>query len=462
MKRVLSALTLAVLATGPLFAQEAPPSPPATQPSTRSPSTQSSGQFRPATRPTSQPNRFRLFNQTNPEQTKRAPTLLQTLAPVVDGPRHSVAVVYCSNKEIGLATIVRSDGYMVTKSSELSDLTQITVKLSSGVTMPAKLVGSVHAHDLALLKVDAANLLPVVWASASSVRVGQIVVAPGEDKTPLAMGVISVNRRPTTGGFLGVRFDQTSDRPKVEQVMPNLPAARAGLLAGDVILRINDQPFEKYLDLSEFLQKQAAGTEIMMTVQRGDEVIVLKATLASRPTNQSDRSRRQNTMGGELSARSTDFPAVIQHDTVLQPGQQGGPIVNLNGEAVGVNIARAGRVETYALPGEVVEALLPDLMASRYPATTQPSELASALDDIQTITIETLKRRIVLIEERLKGPPPATMPSKYADPERSFDELNGELQTLRGEIKRREESAAAAKVIEQRLRERRQAELNKK
>src|SRR5262249_11927645 len=43
----------------------------------------------------------------------------------------------------------------------------------------------------------------------------------------------------------------------------------------------------------------------------------------------------------------------------------GGPLVDLDGKTVGINIARAGRTETYAIPSEEVQALLADLKSGK-------------------------------------------------------------------------------------------------
>ena len=60
--------------------------------------------------------------------------------------------------------------------------------------------------------------------------------------------------------------------------------------------------------------------------------------------------RRNNRMAGERAGAPEGFDEVIEHDTVLPPWLCGGPLLNLDGEAVGINIARASRVATYALP----------------------------------------------------------------------------------------------------------------
>jgi serine protease Do len=77
------------------------------------------------------------------------------------------------------------------------------------------------------------------------------------------------------------------------------------------------------------------------------------------------RADFQNNMGSRLSDKRTGFPNVLQHDTVLSPADCGGPLVDLDGKAVGVNIARAGRTESYAVPTESVLPLLFDLASGK-------------------------------------------------------------------------------------------------
>ena len=61
-----------------------------------------------------------------------------------------------------------------------------------------------------------------------------------------------------------------------------------------------------------------------------------------------------------MSRRRSGYPAAIQHDMLLKPNQCGGPLVNIDGNAVGVNIARASRVKSYAIPSEVIQEWLGD------------------------------------------------------------------------------------------------------
>ena len=53
-----------------------------------------------------------------------------------------------------------------------------------------------------------------------------------------------------------------------------------------------------------------------------------------------------------------------QFTFALKPEDCGGPIVDLSGAVVGVNVARAGRIETLALPAEDVQAVVARLLAA--------------------------------------------------------------------------------------------------
>jgi serine protease Do len=43
---------------------------------------------------------------------------------------------------------------------------------------------------------------------------------------------------------------------------------------------------------------------------------------------------------------------VLQHDLPLKPRDMGSPLLDLNGNCIGLNIARVDRVTTFALPAD--------------------------------------------------------------------------------------------------------------
>ena len=81
-------------------------------------------------------------------------------------------------------------------------------------------------------------------------------------------------------------------------------------------------------------------------------------------------------MGSKLSDRRSGIPRLFQTDAVVKPGDCGGPIADLDGHVVGLMIARAGRTESWAIPAETVNGLLPVLLAAK--SAANPVERAEA------------------------------------------------------------------------------------
>ncbi len=79
----------------------------------------------------------------------------------------------------GSGVIVRADGYIVTNNHVISGANTINVTLTNGESYTATLVGSDSKTDLAVLKIDAAGLVPAVFGNSADVQVGDVVVAIG-------------------------------------------------------------------------------------------------------------------------------------------------------------------------------------------------------------------------------------------------------------------------------------------
>ncbi|HPA18229.1 MAG TPA: trypsin-like peptidase domain-containing protein [Verrucomicrobiae bacterium] len=79
----------------------------------------------------------------------------------------------------GSGTIIRADGYIVTNNHVIEGATKIWVYLRDGTKHEATLVGSEPQADLAVVKIDATNLVPAKLGDAGSARIGQWTIAVG-------------------------------------------------------------------------------------------------------------------------------------------------------------------------------------------------------------------------------------------------------------------------------------------
>jgi len=283
---------------------------------------------------------------------------------VVRSAADCVVRVTCDGKDAALGTIVGPDGWVLTKASELKG--KIACVLRDKRKLEAKLVGVDESFDLAMLKLEAAGLPVIGWADDEP-EVGQWVAVPGTGGDPLAIGVVSVPTReiPPHPGMLGIQMEESDDGPRIKSVIPKSPAQKAGLKPNDVITHVNDKPVKTPAELAGAVRQHKPGEEVRLKVKRGDKQLDMKIRLAKIETPGSEKREMQNNLGVGTSKRRDDFPEVLQHDCVVKPADCGGPVVDLDGDVVGVNVARAGRVETYCVPVAVLPERMYELMSGR-------------------------------------------------------------------------------------------------
>ena len=71
--------------------------------------------------------------------------------------------------------------------------------------------------------------------------------------------------------------------PKVDEVLPDTPAAAAGFEAGDLVVSINGTPIESFSEFQRYVSVRG-GEELTITVERGAEILDLVVTPAIRET----------------------------------------------------------------------------------------------------------------------------------------------------------------------------------
>lgn len=73
------------------------------------------------------------------------------------------------------------------------------------------------------------------------------------------------------------------------RIVPNSPADDAGLQAGDVIQSINNSPVTKTEQVQQLVERSTVGSQLQLTIQRGQKSTQVAVTLESLPVQQRDR-----------------------------------------------------------------------------------------------------------------------------------------------------------------------------
>jgi len=278
---------------------------------------------------------------------------------------------------VGSGFILDDDGHIVTNAHVVEGAETVKITLKDGRQIEGRVLGHDTTTDVAVVKVDEANLPKVTVSDSDQLRPGDWAMAIGNplglDNTVTA-GIISATGRTSSevgvpdkrvdfiqtdtainpgnsGGPLlnadgkvigmntaiiqgaqGIGFaipintvqsiaDQIIETGKVEhtylgiqmveltrelsqqlktdpnsainptadegilimRVVPNSPAARAGLRSGDVITAIESNTVTQASDLQEQVAESAVGDTLSLQVLRGDESLTLEAELGELP-----------------------------------------------------------------------------------------------------------------------------------------------------------------------------------
>ncbi len=79
----------------------------------------------------------------------------------------------------GSGFILSNDGYILTNFHVIEDSSSVSVRLYNGESLDARIVGYDRNNDIAVLKVEAENLTPVIIGNSDNMNVGDSVVAIG-------------------------------------------------------------------------------------------------------------------------------------------------------------------------------------------------------------------------------------------------------------------------------------------
>lgn len=231
--------------------------------------------------------------------------------------------------------------------------------LIAGMPLGLDIVARDPSNDLVLLKSPEMHTVGVRLSDTrGKLPTGTFVLSPADDDA----GIVSVvgssafsSPKQQSRGFFGVMPGTYGENEGaiLEQVIEDGAAARAGLLVGDVITRLNDTVIRSQAELRSVLTSIDPGAVVTATLRRDGDELTKTVTLGGFPES-SNHAADQIAKSG----RRDGFREVLSHDADLEPEECGGPLFDLDGRFVGLNIARNSRVRSFTLPATLVAEFL--------------------------------------------------------------------------------------------------------
>ena len=251
-------------------------------------------------------------------------------------------------------TLVKDSDLIVSKNSMVG--VEPTTRFENE-TVKLDIVARDTDNDLVLLRAPKDHLKGIDFRSRPKEEpdAGEFLIAP-DFSGPGQVSIVSAktfrSKKEMSRGFLGVVPDTYGNRAGavLKEVRLDGAAKRAGLKVGDVVTKMNDTNIKTDRDMRTFLTTLDPRVTIVAKVLRDDKEIEISITLGAFPSNTNHAADRM-----DKSGRRDGFSTVILHDANLQPDKCGGPIFDLSGNFLGMNIARNSRVRSYALPSSIVE-----------------------------------------------------------------------------------------------------------
>jgi len=287
--------------------------------------------------------------------------------------QQSSAVIYTDEKsriKSLYGVVVSEDGHILTKASEIDGKEHLSLRVGDQLFTDVERLRVDDDWDVAVLKVSSNKVFtPVELSEDDDVEMGHWVVSNGStsrSQRRVRVGIVgAVTRAIHTAVVLGVQFGSgDKEKLKIEKLSEENGAAKAGMKEGDVLLSAGGVQLKERADLVKVLKDKNPGEKITVEVMRDNKKLTFDVELMARAADEIRMNRNDQMSGGEeqLSQRRTGFARVIHHDTPLIKSSVGGPLLTLDGKCIGMNIARASRVATFAIPAKELRGMIDRMM----------------------------------------------------------------------------------------------------
>ncbi len=184
-------------------------------------------------------------------------------------------------------------GVIVTAEEVLERDEDIKITLPSGRLVEASLAGRDPSTDVAVLRFQPDGLPAAPTADAAPLRPGHVVLASTIDRVVdqllarghVFRGYLGAGLQPVRHGRPLSHDTQPSGSGRgvlVVSIDPEGPAARAGLLVGDIVMAWNEKPVDRVREVMRLLGANSAGNTVDLGLIRGGAPTAVKVVIGER------------------------------------------------------------------------------------------------------------------------------------------------------------------------------------
>ena len=288
---------------------------------------------------------------------RNSTAMRRVLEEITDDARQWSVRIFSDGQQVAYGIVVDESGLAVTKASEIDPRdSEIMVGTARGLLEGAQPLAIDRKLDLLLLQ-----LPPGEWTAApldcdSSLESGSVLISTGADLQPISFGISQLDGYESDlsvldKAFLGISFQDFEDGALgalVRGVVGGTAADRAGFRRGDVVTSIDGVQVTGPNGLQRALAPLRAGSVVEVIYFREGIERIERVRLGSRAEATDEYATGNNEI--RVSRHDTGFGPVIQHDGLVRPEECGSSLIDLEGNFVGMNIARSDRTRTFALP----------------------------------------------------------------------------------------------------------------
>lgn len=261
----------------------------------------------------------------------------------------------------------KAKSWLISKSSLVDD--HPVVHLNNGEKEEAVVIARDEKRDLVLMalyryKANGISLDCEFRDSMDTAELGSLLRSP-LPAAPAAVGTASTVVFDLPQGSddkvsFGASFEPISGKLSFVQVVPAGPAAVAGIAEKDEIIALDGQRIEQPAQLMELIMRLKPGDVLPIQVKRGEQTFDYKMLLGKlEPTGNALILER---FEGGRSDRKDGFGPIFVHDSKLTPANCGGPVFDIHGDFLGINMARYSRTATVGMLAVQLQSFIDEVL----------------------------------------------------------------------------------------------------